>query len=79
MPAYDHGVQNGRANFRDPVVGPLDRYYDCPDLRFELIARDERGPAIYFNLACDSPQQLAPAFPTRGASAYPEQLRRQSM
>ena len=36
---------------------PSDRYYDCPDLQFELIARDTTDRLLsYFNLACDSPQ-----------------------
>jgi len=53
---------------------PSDRYYDCPDLRFELIARDSTDRLLsYFNLACDSPQQLAPAFYS-GRIRYPEQL-----
>lgn len=53
---------------------PSDRYYDCPDLRFELIARDTTDRLLsYFNLACNSPQRLDPAFYS-GRIRYPEQL-----
>lgn len=53
---------------------PSDRYYDCPDLQFELIARDTTDRLLsYFNLACDSPQRLDPAFYS-GRIRYPEQL-----
>lgn len=53
---------------------PSDRYYDCPDLQFELIARDTTDRLLsYFNLACDSPQRLDPGL-LFGRIRYPEQL-----
>ena len=60
-------------DWKDSSV-PSDRYYDCPDLQFELIARDTTARLLsYFNLACDSPQRLDPAFYS-GRIRYPEQL-----
>lgn len=58
-----------------PVVEssvPSDRYYDCPDLQFDLMARDTINPLLsYFTLRCDAPQRLAPAFYS-GRIRYPE-------
>lgn len=51
-----------------------DRYYDCPDLEFEPIARDTVNRLwFYCNLSPTSPQRLAPAFYS-GRIRYPEQL-----
>lgn len=51
-----------------------DRYYDCPDLEFEPIARDTVNRLwFYYNLSTTSPQRLAPAFYS-GRIRYPEQL-----
>ena len=51
-----------------------DRYYDCPDLTFEPIARDTVNELwFYYNLSTTSPQRLDPAFYS-GRIRYPEQL-----
>lgn len=53
---------------------PSDRYYDCPDLTFEPVARDTVNELwFYYNLAPTSPQRLDPAFYS-GRIRYPEQL-----
>lgn len=53
---------------------PSDRFYDCPDLRFDFVARDTSDRALfYYNLSDTSPQRLAPAFYT-GRIRYPERL-----
>ncbi|WP_290540480.1 HEAT repeat domain-containing protein [Alistipes sp.] len=53
---------------------PSDRYYDCPDLEFEPIARDSvNGLWFYRRLSPTSVQRLAPAFYS-GRIRYPEQL-----